>query len=236
MVEELMIVLDTETAPMDNTIEEVNAHNMLVYDIGWAIVDKNGKVYETQSFVNADVFLDEKEIMNNAFYSDKIPTYWKEIKQGKRTLTSFYNIRKALAKDCELYNIKEIYCHNAFFDYVSLNVSQRWLTKSKYRYFFPYGVTICDTLKMARQTFGKMEEYKDFCHNNGYITKNNRIRLTAEILYRFITNNLEFEEEHTGLADVMIEKCILAECLKINENIERNLFKEKENNFQTKFI
>ena len=50
--------------------------------------------------------------------------------------------------------------------------------------------------------------------NHNYITKNGRKRYTAEILYRFITNNIDFEESHTGLEDVLIEKEILAECLK----------------------
>jgi hypothetical protein len=36
--------------------------------------------------------------------------------------------------------------------------------------------------------------------------------LTAEILYRYITGNLEFEESHTGLEDVDIERQILAYC------------------------
>ena len=47
-----------------------------------------------------------------------------------------------------------------------------------------------------------------------YLTKNGRKRYTAEILYRFISGNNEFTEEHTGLADVLIEKEILVECLR----------------------
>ena len=51
------IVLDTETCPLDRAFEGVDPTNMWVYDIGWAIVDKRGKVYRTRSFVNADIFL-----------------------------------------------------------------------------------------------------------------------------------------------------------------------------------
>jgi hypothetical protein len=42
--------------------------------------------------------------------------------------------------------------------------------------------------------------------------KTPRPRLTAEILYRYITGNLEFVESHTGLEDVDIERQILAYC------------------------
>jgi hypothetical protein len=92
------------------------------------------------------------------------------------------------------------------------NNTERWLTKSKYRYFFPYGVKICDTLKMARQVIATMPTYKNFCEENNYLTKNNQCRLTAEIIYRFITGDMEFKESHTGLEDVLIEKEILRYC------------------------
>ena len=61
---EKFIVLDTETT---NDIE-----CPLVYDVGFAVIDKNGFVYEKHSFVVADVFLD-KELMESAFFSEKIP-------------------------------------------------------------------------------------------------------------------------------------------------------------------
>ena len=46
-----LIVFDTETT---NTMDDP-----FVYDIGWAVIDLDGNVYETASFVNADVFLDD---------------------------------------------------------------------------------------------------------------------------------------------------------------------------------
>lgn len=218
------IVLDTETCPMDKDFEGVSPYNMFVYDCGWAVVDKRGKVYKTQSFVNADIFLEEKELMKSAYYANKIPMYWERIKNGETILTSFYNIRKALIEDMAEYNVTEIFAHNMRFDYGTLNTTERWETKSKYRYFFPYGTEICDTMKMANDVICKMPTYKKFCEENGYITKNGQLRKTAEILYRFITKDNEFEEEHTGLADVMIEKEILAYCYKQHKKMRKLLF------------
>lgn len=48
----------------------------------------------------------------------------------------------------------------------------------------------------------------------------NRPRLTAEILYRYLTNNVDFVESHTGLEDVMIEKEIFKACLTMNPEID----------------
>lgn len=217
------IVLDTETCPLEQT-DEVTPWNMFVYDIGWAIVDKRGKVYKTQSFINADIFLDEKELMKSAYYSEKIPKYWEDIKSGIRQLKSFYNIRKQLSEDIAEYGVKEIYAHNMRFDYGTLQNTQRWLTKSKYRYFFPKGIEICDTLKMARQVLKDSKMYRVWCEQNGYITKNNQCRFSAEVLYRYITGNDDFIESHTGLEDVMIEKDILAYCYSRHKKMVRQLW------------
>ena len=217
------IVLDTETCPLEQA-DEVTPWNMFVYDIGWAIADKRGKVYKTQSFINADIFLDEKELMKSAYYSEKIPKYWEDIKSSIRQLKSFYNIRKQLLEDISEYGVKEIYAHNMRFDYGTLQNTQRLLTKSKYRYFFPKGIEICDTLKMARQVLKDSKMYRVWCEQNGYITKNNQCRFSAEVLYRYITGNDDFIESHTGLEDVMIEKDILAYCYSRHKKMVRQLW------------
>ena len=219
-----LLVIDTETAPMDRTEQGVNPYNMLVYDVGFAVVDKYGNVYETASYVNADVFLDEKELMKSSYYAEKIPKYWEDIKAGTRILTSWYNIRKAVLNVCNKYNIKMVFAHNMRFDYGATANTQRWLTKSKYRYFFPYGVTICDTLKMSKDILSNKKTYRNFCEENSYLTKNNQIRLTAEIIYRFITGDNEFKESHTGLEDVMIEKEILSYCYRQHKAMKKELW------------
>ena len=218
------IVLDTETCPVDKDIKDVMPWNMWAYDIGWAVVDKRGTVYKTRSFVNADIFLNEKELMNSAYYANKIPMYWEDIKSGKRILTSFYNIRKALLEDIAEYEVSEIFAHNMRFDYGNLNVTQRWLTKSKYRYFFPKEIVICDTLKMARDVILKMPTYRYFCEEHGLLTKNGRLSASAENLYRFIKKQPDFVESHTGLEDVMIEKEILAYCYRQHKKMRKALW------------
>lgn len=199
-----VIVLDTETA---NSLEEP-----LCYDIGWAVVNlETEEVVKTESYAVAEIFLD-KELMQSAYFAEKIPSYWEEIKTKDRKLARLYTIRKTLIADCKAYGVKEIYAHNARFDYLSCNLTQRYITKSKYRFFFPYGVQMCDTLQMSREAFGKEAEYKEFCKANGFVTKRHQIQFTAEVLYRYLTNSIEFEEAHRGIDDVLIEKEILFAC------------------------
>lgn len=218
------VVIDVETCPLDITLNSVTPQNMMVYDLGYAIVDKKGNVYKTESFLVKEVFIDENTLMQSAYYKDKIPSYWKDIIKGKRQIKAFYEIRKTLIEDIKTFNVKEIYAHNMRFDYGALNNTIRWLTKSKYRYFFPKNLKICDTLKMSRSVIGKMPTYKKFCEKNGYLTKRGQLRFTAEILTRYIKKDNAFVESHTGLEDVLIEKDILAYCYKQHKAMRKLLW------------
>lgn len=212
------IVLDTETA---NTFDDP-----ICYDCGWVVIDDCGNVLATRSFVVADIFIYEKEMIKEAYFADKLPQYVADIADGKRTLKRFKNIKKQLRMDCIEYEVEAIMAHNMRFDYRSLTTTQRWLTKSKYRYFLPYGIEIYDTLKMARQTIAKQDDYIKFCEENDYLCANGTPRLTAEIIYRYLTQNKDFEESHTGLEDCLIEKDIFMKCMEINPNCEKRLWKD----------
>ena len=221
------IVIDTETCPLDKDFEGVDPMNMFVYDIGWVVTDKRGTTYAERSFVVDEIFNKEIDLMNSSYYAEKLPQYREDIANGSRIVADFYTIRKILLDDMEEYGIKEVYAHNMRFDYHSLNNTERWLTKSKYRYFFPYGTEICDTLRMAREVIGKMPTYKSFCEKNGYLTKTGRISMKAEHLYRFISKDNDFIESHTGLEDALIEKEIMAYCYRQKKKMERHLWANK---------
>ena len=191
------LILDTETA---NTLDDP-----LVYDVGFAVIDENGVVYEKASFVNADVFLD-KDLMATAYFKEKVPQYWNEIKDGSRQLKRLFNIRKAIKDTMKNYEIDTVIAHNIKFDKRSLNTTIRYQTSSRFRWFFPYGTKFFDTLAAAREYYKDNAEYLAFCETHNYLTKYKKPQFTAEILYRFISGENEFEERHTGLEDCMIEK------------------------------
>ena len=221
-----IIVLDTETCPLDRDFEGVTPYNMFVYDIGWAVVDKRGNVYETKSYVNRDIFFEEKGLMNSAYYADKLPQYFDDIRSGKRKVATWYTIKNDLYETMKRYDTKIVCAHNARFDDGATKNTQRWLTKSKYRYFLPYGTIIWDTMKMANDVVAKTPTYRDFCFENGYVTnhKTPRPQVKAEVLYKYITGDNDFEESHTGLEDVLIEKEILAYCFRKHKKMRKELY------------
>lgn len=220
------VVLDTETCNglMENG--KLVLDYPLVYDLGYQIIDKKGNVYLKKSFVVKDIFYDEVAIMKSAYYANKLPQYYQDIKEGKRIVKMWYEIKQELMRDCEQYNIKAIVAHNMRFDYNAVNVTTRWISKSKYRFFFPFGIPLYDTLKMSRDIYSKRKGYINFCNRNGYITKKGLPRHTAEILYKYISGNHDFIESHTGLEDVEIESEIFVACLKQHKKMRKNVFGE----------
>ena len=199
------LTIDTETA---NSLEDP-----MMYDIGGAIHDKRGNVEETFSFIIYDVFCADRELFGTAYYAEKRPMYEEQIAAGTRKIVSIYTARKHISELCKKYNVKAIIAHNARFDYKSTNGTMRYVSKSKVRYFLPYGIPMWDTLKMAQDTICKQKTYIRWCQENGYVQKNGKVRATAEILYRYIIQDNDFIEEHTGLEDVLIEKEIFAKCM-----------------------
>ena len=212
------IVIDTETT---NGLD-----CPLVYDMGFTVIDKKGIVYETYSFVIYDIFVECADYMETAYYREKIPLYEKDIAEGRRKLVRFTTARNILHYLVKKYNVSAIIAHNMRFDLNALNTTYRYITSSRYRYFFPYGVEIWCTLAMARSVIGKQTTYKIWCKVNGFTTKNGAPRFTAEILYRYITDNLEFIESHTGLEDTLIEKEIFAYCVRQKKKMQRTYWKE----------
>lgn len=216
------MVIDTETCPITQQ-DTVDPDNMLAYDIGWVICDKKGKIYERKSFLNGEIFLAEHEKMCSAYYANKIPSYWEKIYNEEIKVKSYDQIKYECRKDIDKYKVEKVFAHNMRFDYWTLRKTQDWLKKS---FFFPYGIEICDTLKMSRSIMKQRPSYKRFCQKHGYMTKNNQPRFTAEILTRYITDNQDFVESHTALEDAIIESQILAFCFKQHKAMKYRLWEK----------
>lgn len=216
------LIIDTETMNGDAS----DKSNTLMYDLGMGVIDKQGHFYEKYSFVIKETFFGMHEVMESAYYANKIPQYFKDMWDGKRKPVDLVEAMQTARYLLEKYDCVAVVAHNAYFDYCSTNNTTRYITKSAKRYFFPYGTIFYDTLKMATDTICKQKSYKTFCEANGYMTahKNPRPRATAEILYRYITGNRDFTESHTGAEDIEIEAQIFARCFRQHKKMRKELF------------
>lgn len=201
-----ILVLDVETAN-DTT-------DAIVYDIGFMLIDLyTGAICEQGSFVIRDTFVYERELVKVAYYGNKIPEYIADIQQGKRQMIDFLTARRHILNIMEKYDCHTVAAYNCNFDRNALNTTLRFLTKSKYRYFFPYSTNFVCIWNMACNSVCQRGEYRTFAESNYYISNHGKnYRATAETVYAFLTNDPSFKEEHKGLDDVKIECEIFVKC------------------------
>lgn len=212
------LMIDTETAG--------DLDSPLVYDLGMQVIDKRGNVYAEYNLVISDVFYGMPALMNTAYYAEKLPSYYREIDRGERVVVTWEYAQSLVKFLCDFYKIKAIVAHNARFDYTACNNTTSTVKGFK-SYFFPYGIPIWCTLTMARQTVGRQKTYVEWCKNNGYTTRNGAPRLTAEVLYRYLSRNKDFIEKHTALEDVKIEKEIFVWIMRQHKAMRRTYYKER---------
>lgn len=209
------LVLDVETA---NSTEDA-----LVYDLGYVVCDKKGNIYEADSFIVSDIFFEEADLMKSAYYATKIPKYLEGIKARAFNVVTFKQAREQLLNAMKKYKVEAVCAYNANFDYTALNTTQRWLTKSKYRFFLPYGTKVYCIWHMACQLICTQKAYIKFCLENGFVSPSGNIKTSAETVYAYMTNNANYDENHTGLEDVLIETKILAKCFSQHKRMEKNI-------------
>lgn len=211
-----IIILDVETT--NNQIGVKGAPNDgLVYDLGFTVADKQGNVYAKRSFAIKEIF-DWKELMDTAYYKNKLPKYYEKIRRGEMKKVSIWEARKSIKSAMEYFNITEVYAFNANFDYTTLNNTVRYLSGSACRWFFKYGTKICDIWHIACQTLGLQ---KTFQWENVRNAKGNLIT-NAERMFSYMLQE-KFSEEHTGLEDTRIEAQILVRCFKSHKKINKNI-------------
>lgn len=209
------LVIDTETC---NTLEQP-----FCYDIGYVVCDRFGNIMVERSFIVAEMFLDNSDLMKSCYFAEKIPSYWEDIKNGKRKIKSLFNIRKQIKADMREYKIHMVGAYNMSFDKKALNNTIRYCSKSLVRWFFPFGTKYFCIWNMACQVIMNSVKYVKFALQNGLESPSGNIQTSAESCYKFLTNSINFIESHTGLEDVKIEVAIMAECYKKHKKMDKKI-------------
>lgn len=250
------LVLDCETAtlPFAKDLEtEEERKNLaiakpLIYDLGWLIVDANGKIYERQNFLISEIF-SVPAVFNTAYYAHKRPIYIEKMKNGEIDLVTWETASKALEnamKKCvavgaynsmfdfkkalpftELY-ISKVYSPNfdkwiAFQKEIYLKMDKnekptRNFEKDLFRYH-NVEYPLFDLWGLSCEHILNCEEYKQACNENGWITASGKYyKTSAETAFRFISENFDFEESHTAIDDAEIESQLFARIMKKRSN------------------
>ena len=221
-----ILVIDVETLFYRGAI--------LPYDIGYIIYDtRKEKILCKRSFGVYELLVTENQLLKNAYYKEKIPSYWDEIKEGKRILWGFSTIKKCIYTDIKNNSVQKIYAYNANFDINALNHGNKYFLNCEEK-FFPDYLQFCCIWNMSCQIICTQNYFK-FCKQYNFFSEKGNIKTSAEIIYKFIKKDENFVEEHKGLEDVKIELEILLLILKRKKKVDSSIntvcYKKVQENF-----
>jgi len=203
-------VFDTETTSLDKPF---------CYNVGYCIVDtETGKNLVERDFVVEQIW-HNPELFCSAYYADKRPIYISAMRSKKTVMDKFGYVCQQMIRDFKYFDVSFAYAYNSNFDERVFNFNCDW-----FKCCNPFdNIQIYDIRDYAIKFFCD-NQYKDFCERNEYFTDSLNYSTTAEVMYRYLTSNTDFIEDHTALSDSKIETEILLKAIEAGADIT-----EKEN-------
>lgn len=201
-----LTVLDTETTGLNNVPALAFP---LIYDIGWKLGDKLGNTIIDREFIVQEIFYNP--IMQNAFYGSKVEIYKERIFKADILVKPFKEIIALLVHDISLVKHNTLMAYNLNFDLRAIRSTmvflKMWDKEDKdIKKFFPETLEYQDIWGLAVETLlMKKWDFLDFVTEHNQFTENGNPKTSAEVVYRYITNNPDYIEDHTALSDVQIE-------------------------------
>lgn len=196
------MILDTETC------------GDLVFDYGYTVIDRKGNMVAEGSFVCKE-FMNHPEVLdmfNDQFTKTKIAGYYFELYMGTHAfeVLPFAEIRRTINTVREAFNAT-VCAYNAKFDVSHLLKTAQYFG---YDQFFKGDVKYMDIWNMALSTMCNSRNYLKFCAAHELWTAKGHPQTGAEAVYRYLTNDVNFEEKHTAREDCEIESYIFTRILR----------------------
>ena len=204
---ENFMVFDTETTSIDKPF---------CYNIGYVIANENETLVR-KSFVVEQIW-HNLPLFNTAYYACKRPLYVSAMKARKTVLDKFGYICREMARDIKQYNVKFAFAYNSPFDERVFNFNCDW-----FKCLNPFDTVIIKDIRAFAHKYIVNNEYMHFCERNEEFTESGNYSTTAETMFRYISSDIEFNEDHTALSDSIIELAILRRCLLAGATLDENL-------------
>ena len=199
-----VLVLDTET---------LGVFDPSVYDLGYLIYDSVDGIIKTRDYITSEIFDDESK-MKTAYYANKLPIYHQRLADGYCKKIAWKYALRMLKRDMNKYHVDGIYAYNSRFDTRAIaKTCEKLGIKTN-----PTADGILDIWKgLTDPHITQTEDYINFCKANGFMTKHRKPRpqAKAETVFRYLTGQTDYTEEHTALEDSKIELAILLKALSL---------------------
>lgn len=115
------MVLDCETATLPYASEfdgsarqAIAIAKPLIYDLGWQIIDRQGRVYSRKHFLISEIF-SVPSVFNTAYYASKRSLYIEMLNKGEITLTDWRSASAEMVEDMN--HCEAVGAYNSMFDF-----------------------------------------------------------------------------------------------------------------------
>lgn len=195
-----IVVFDTETISLEKPF---------CYNIGYTIVNTESR----EKLVKRDYVVEQiwhnPMLFITAYYADKRENYVKAMRSRKTIMAKYGYICQAMIRDFIKYEVVGAYAFNSPFDDKVFAYNSDWFKCNN-----PFDNMPIFDIRGYVHHFMIDDNFKAFCEEHGYFTDSGNYSTTAEVMYRYLTGNTDFIEDHTALSDSEIEADILLECFK----------------------
>lgn len=199
--------------------ETIGIEEPFVYDIGWRVVDKSGRVYSEQNYLVREV-VTNPEKMASAYYHKKIYTDYLDLLDiGAVTLLEWTEIIELIREECAAHSVDVLSAYNLRFDIGAMRRTSKLLRSSP---VFNYRPDLLCLYVFACKTAFRSPLYHDLANMQGWVSPAGNVRTTAEHAYRFLSGDWSLVEDHTAASDTRIETEILARLMQRKTPIPYN--------------
>lgn len=201
-----IMIFDTETTSINKPF---------CYNIGYVIVNTDDfSIVKTADYVVEQIW-HNLPLFSTAYYSEKRPIYISRMKSKKVIMDKFGYICRKMYNDIKSLDVKYAFAYNSPFDEKVFNFNCSW-----FKCINPFNTIPIKDIRGFAHNFIVDDNYKTFCKENSLFTESGNYSTTAESVYQYITNNIDFIEEHTALNDSLIETEILKNAVLNGANLE----------------
>lgn len=224
MKEKKFLIADGETTGL--------AGQAYLFDFAYAIATRKRVILERAFMVreiitsprimlSAYLSKDWRDMMGRKIFTDYIPM----LANGERKLYGWREVVEIMRDDMLTHGVDVFSAYNLRFDIGAIASTHSYIGYPGK--VLPYKPDLLCLWEFACRVLCNTPTYhkvaRELGQSTGWITKANNVRTNAEKVYAYLSNDWDFVEEHTALADVQIETEILQRLLAKKKPIPYNV-------------
>jgi hypothetical protein len=194
-------------------IETARDYNKTIFDISFGVWS------QAEGKIGSIGYIVEENRNVIPWYADRLDRYAFYVDNGLYQIKPLEKIMQVMAGIIEKYDIQYGTAYNSGFDFPNIRKAcQRAGINCPLDSLVEF-----DLLFGACETIGQQKTYRKFVDSNELFTAKGNRSSGAETMYRYLTLDPMFEEEHTGLADIEIEIQILDRVLRQKKKLSMQI-------------